>query len=261
MVKKLLLALLLIPQLGCAALVGSRFPEGGTIPSGEGTVLPPQQISGLEAWYDASRGTFQNTTFNTPARATDDVVLGWLDQSGKGRHLNTGSGSPLLKLAVQNGLPGVLFSGSSQYLQSLNWGTIAQPFTLIVSFKGVAYGAGDRCIVGSDGTTTMIERESTSGQLRIQGSASLAGPSFSDTTLGHVALGVFNGAGSLFYLDNVTLGAGDAGTNSFNGFDVAQCASASGANIYVYETMLYSKQLSATEISNIYTYLAKKWGL
>jgi hypothetical protein len=68
-------------------------------------------------WLKADAGTYQSSG-GSAATADSDPVGEWQDQSGNGNHVTQGTGTakPLLKLNVQNSLPGVLFDGSDDIL-------------------------------------------------------------------------------------------------------------------------------------------------
>jgi hypothetical protein len=98
----------------------------------------------LDASFSPS--LFQNSNGTTAAAATDNPVGYWADQSGLGNHaIQSTSGSrPLLKLANQNGLPGLFLDGTDDFLSA----TIADfqllaATTVIIVAKPVAAAAAD----------------------------------------------------------------------------------------------------------------------
>jgi hypothetical protein len=103
-----------------------------------GRVFDPRRIAGCIFNLDASvvSSLFQNSDGTTAATAANDPVGYATDLSGSGNHakqtIATGS-RPFLKLNNQNGLPGLLFDGSNDFLtatianfQSLTAATIIQ---------------------------------------------------------------------------------------------------------------------------------------
>lgn len=95
--------------------VAVRFRTPAT---GGSTAFSPNQLQGLKLWLKADAGLFQDTAGTIPAVNNNDPVALWQDQSGNNNHFSTSvSGQrPLLKTAVQNGLPAVQGDGSNDQL-------------------------------------------------------------------------------------------------------------------------------------------------
>lgn len=78
--------------------------------------VTPDSIAGLAAWYDASDAlTLYDATSGGSLSATDGTVARWQDKSGNARHF-TSSAGPTNKAAIQNGMRGLLFDGSSHFM-------------------------------------------------------------------------------------------------------------------------------------------------
>jgi hypothetical protein len=81
--------------------------------------LPPYE-STLQYVYRADEGTFSDLAGTTPATTDGTTVLRWVDAGGGSNYLGHASAGPQLKTNRINGLPSLLFDGSSQFLQFLN---------------------------------------------------------------------------------------------------------------------------------------------
>jgi peptidoglycan/xylan/chitin deacetylase (PgdA/CDA1 family) len=78
----------------------------------------PKSISGLQLWFKADKGLYQDAAMTTPAVADSDPVGAWQDQSGNGKHATqaTAGYRPFLKLNIQNGRQVLRFDGSDDQL-------------------------------------------------------------------------------------------------------------------------------------------------
>lgn len=99
------------------AMLGSPAPIATTYGYQK---FDPYSISGLAAWYDVSdmATLFQNSNGTTAAVAQNDPVGFLQDKSQNGRHMtqSTNNDRPLLQLRSRNGLPSLLFDGTSDFL-------------------------------------------------------------------------------------------------------------------------------------------------
>jgi hypothetical protein len=83
------------------------------------TWAPVASIAGLQLWLDASdASTLFDATTGGYAVAADGAVARWEDKSGNARHAtqDTSGSRPIRKLSVQNGLGGLRFDGSDDFL-------------------------------------------------------------------------------------------------------------------------------------------------
>src|SRR5260221_4191016 len=96
----------------------------------------PFEISGLQAWYDASRisGLSNNASIGV-----------WDDLSGNNRTLlqSNGSKKPTYQTSVINGLPGVRLGGpgTGQFMQTAAF-TLSVPHTVYMVMKQITWGFG-----------------------------------------------------------------------------------------------------------------------
>lgn len=82
---------------------GNRLAENG---------FSPLDIPGLQSWFAADRQIFKDAGTTPPAN--DDTVEQWNDLSGNWNA--TATDKPTYKTNVVNGLPAVLFNGTSNYM-------------------------------------------------------------------------------------------------------------------------------------------------
>ncbi|MFY0644215.1 MAG: T9SS type A sorting domain-containing protein [Bacteroidia bacterium] len=102
--------------------------------SGPGGIGDTTGNSSLKLWLTSSIGP-SSTTPNAK-------VTQWIDRSGAGNNLGSGSNSePVFINNVQNGFPGVKFSGS-HYMQSIRTSSLANPeLTMFIVIKNYNSGA------------------------------------------------------------------------------------------------------------------------
>lgn len=119
----------MITPLGYKGITPLGRAVGGAAP------FDPATISGLKLWLKADAGLYQDSGRATPATADNDPVWSWADQSGQGRHATAeiSGRRPLLKTAIQNGMPVVRFDGTDD---DLRFTTVDLPaFSMYIVFK------------------------------------------------------------------------------------------------------------------------------
>lgn len=248
----------------------SRAPAGRRFLSVGGGAFTPLALSGLAAWFDATRSTFQERTggsATTPAAADNDPVGSWLDLSGNARHATGPADSkrPVLKLGVKNGRSVVRFDGTDDILSTAT---------------GFLDGAVDL-------TVFLVSRMRSAG---------VSGRTLADGTGGgsNWLLGTFGGNATSFYDGNFHESSGNAGsTNWFlnvarrdstasnlftNGAanTGATTTPGSGPNGFAFgnrgdeteprdadvaEVVAYSRALTTSERQAVESYLNSKWGV
>jgi hypothetical protein len=128
---------------------------------GRATGFAPAQPAFLQLWVAADFGTYTDTALTSPVSTDGTAVGGWRDQSGKGNHATqaTGARQPLLKTAVQNGKPSVLFAvANTQWLGvdslAAAFTGSSLPITVMAVVKPVSVGSGQVFLgFGAAGTT------------------------------------------------------------------------------------------------------------
>ncbi len=219
-----------------------------------GAVDPP--LTGLDARWRADTGVTEAGT----------GVSSWVDMiSSFDMVQGTDANRPALVTGVINGQPVVRFTqANTDFLTQATGPTgQAQPYTIAAVAKKTATGvvqwvltaAGNNTFrnlgVDSDGTAIMF-----------------AGSTFDtadaiDTNF-HAWVGIFNGASSELFLDNASLGTGDASTGaSTTGFTVGGGNNA-GSDPFggdIAEVLFYDHALDASERTALDTYVAARYGI
>lgn len=217
----------------------------------------PTSIPDLEIWFDAS-------DVSTITHSSNSVSQ-WDDKSGNGRHLTqaTSSKQPTTGSATINGLNVLSFDGTDDSMSCSYGGEIAKPQTIFMVIQGqsgvtrtVIDGLADpkRINVFMDTTYNMYAGLSLNSGVGTDGS----------TTHQFTCIYKSDDTGD-FRINGVSEATGSIGPQTGSlGMLVAE--SIAGANNYqaLYaEILMYSRELSATEISNVETYLQSKnkWGV
>lgn len=112
----MLVALLaFMPVATAQVMKSSRTISARPVVSGGGGSWLPTDEASLVAWYKADVGV-TNTSDVTPP-SDGDSIKGWKDNSAHGiaaTNFLGGGAEPIFKTALQNGLPGVRFNGTTQ---------------------------------------------------------------------------------------------------------------------------------------------------
>lgn len=190
------------------------------------------------------------------ASADGDPVTTWQDQSGNGRHASaaTSAKRPTLKLAIQNGLPALLFDGVDDYLAATVT-TIAQPHT--VAIVGKATGAGNQFYFDGANVTAAVTNATSTTAVRMYAGANLDKSGLTADAW-RIILAEFNGASSKNYVNNLAAATGDAGSSA-TGTTLYLGAYGAGPsaflNGYLGEVLVVPSILSSQQRSDLQTYL------
>lgn len=183
---------------------------------------------------------------------TDTGVSQWDDQSGNGNHLKqaTGANQPALQ-----GNGSILFDGLTHFLKADAF-TLVQPETIYLLGKQVTWTNTDRIFDGNVINTGLIIQTGTTPNLAAY-AGSFSGQS-SDLVLdtyGIIAV-VFNGASSVFQIDDNTPITGDFGAANMGGFTLgANGSSLQFGNIQVKEVLIYSEDHDAVTRAQVISFL------
>jgi hypothetical protein len=225
----------------------------------------PKRLTGLAAWYDAS--VLSSVTL------TSGFVSQWNDLSGGGLNLTQGTEAARPGVGTLNGRQAIVFDGSNDFLANAampsgyQFGTIAILFTqdqnpgsTFLHGNVSASTFGFRIAYSQLGTDFRTESYNSSG------TAYRASGGVRSGTDPRVLVHTFDGqTTATMRLD----GTAFTGTNTFGRLDevglIVGAARSSGAtatpmNGRVGEVVIYTRLLSAAEISRVEGYLAKKWG-
>lgn len=83
------------------------------------TFISPTDVSDLKLWLDSTTGLFDATSSGSAVTTDGSAVARWEDQSGGGNHAtqSTSNNRPVLKTAIQNGKNVLRFDGSNDTMQ------------------------------------------------------------------------------------------------------------------------------------------------
>lgn len=225
-----------------------RVQASDVLPSSSGPATVPV-TNGLLAHYDAS----------ALALTDGDPITTWPDETDNGNDLT--GGSPVYRDSQLNGLPAVDFDGVDDLLDVV-WPSLqSQPNTILVVLSAPSDGdAANDADQGSSNNRHYLNRHSTTGW-RIYAGGSVV--SSSVHTVGPlVATEVFDGASSFLRIERTQVASGDAGSHSSSGITVMANHDGSETNSGILaEFLFYNRLLTATEIDDVETYLATKWGI
>lgn len=235
--------------------------------------------SALKGWFKA----------DSLALANDAPVSTWADSSGLANDATqAGANRPVFKTAVQNSLPGVLFTSASSHSMNANGvatggafnGTNA-PFTYMAVFRQTSLTATH--VFCSHGTTaggaTMVNALRTS---TVPGSSYQLGrgdastftaidsqPLAPDIVSNYIFSGVFNGSTGECYRNGTQIIAATdlskAGAQTFNRFSLGCRVSNGTAGLflggYLFEVMAFAVALSTAERQAAEWEMGSKWGI
>jgi hypothetical protein len=234
-----------------------------------GKLLPvPQQIANLQVWLDATKDTYQDTLFATPAVANNDPIKGWKDQSGNGFHFTAGAGQWTLKTSLQNGLNGITNAATGNYLTN-NTVTIASPFTVVAACNDVSSPGSNHSGFWMDtgGGSQGIEFDPINKRIGYEGPA----PIFTNSSIytlntNYIWTFLYNSTASACYQNNAAITFGSTNPGSFSstavniGFNAGFGASAYFLGNF-FEIIVYTRNLTTTEGTTLYNYLHTKWNI
>jgi hypothetical protein len=214
----------------------------------------PSSVAGLIAWFKA----------DTLSLNDGDAIGTWPDSSANGNDATQGTAAnkPTYKTNILNSKAIVRFDGTNDYLTTPTFTALAQPNTVIGVVKSTAPSTND---VFWDGTS--------SGHRNLSWNA--AGDqwyAFAGSTLGYGAIltsgsffivaVTYNGASSKMWKGGGAAVVGNANTNDIAQFrlggDTTPSQFLAGDEA---EIILYNAAVSLTDLNNLGSYLATKWGL
>lgn len=230
-----------------------------------GSAITSIPVTGLWAWYDAALGVTGTTD-----------ILEWQDQSGNLRDLTASIGAePSLVSNAINGLPAISSYGlTCQMSTAVNFADLSNGGTIfLVGKESNVNGATNSDIngvfIGAGAITNMnIQRgTTTSGVAAIRGginagtyvTTSLILP---ESTFGRIRL-KNNGATNYISVNNGTEGSAAADGSGYIATPLTVFKSLGNAqgNKQIAEIIIYTRELSTSEITQVETYLATKYAL
>lgn len=157
------------------------------------------------------------------------TVSGWVDQTGANDFAQaTATNQPIKTANAINGYPGLLFDGSDNFMNTVDFGNVAQPYTFYFVVENVSWTDGDKLI--SAGSAFAIIAEGGGGTNLYM----FAGSYEPIRTFGvgeyKIASCVYNGATSIFQV-NDDVATGNTGTGAIDG-GLFLCSNNVGATQY-----------------------------
>lgn len=215
----------------------------------------PKSISGLYAWYDAADAS-------TITQATG--VSAWADKSGNGRTCSqaTGVNQPAYVLAGQNGKNVIDFASSTYKMTTDGTAWSLTDNTMFWSFQFPDTAASAASWVLFDfNTVRELVYGNTTAEFRLGVTLTGVVPVsrrwyiLSIQFLGVPTIYRLNQSAGTTITGNATYLSG-ASTQMYMGFGGGN----TGIRGYIGESITYSTALSATQVTTVNNYLAKKWG-
>lgn len=205
------------------------------------------EFVGALAWWDASALSLTNGA----------SVATWPDKSRNNQDLTaTGSAQPTFSNGVQNGLPAVLFNGTTNQMTGTNTLNTAAAFQVSCVFKVTNFGATST--IFSDTVNTQAEAQVRSTEYVGIGSSGTITGGTPDTSA-HVGVWQFRpGAASKIYIDGTQAATGTTGVEtSF----VPMVGNYAGGNAAMYGYIMEILVSNSTDPTQYLSYLMTKWGL
>lgn len=237
----------------------------------------PRSLSGLAVWLDASDAStlFQNSNATTAASATNDPIGCWANKAGPTNAIqSTNLNRPQYKPASQNGRGTIYLDGVNGFL-TLAY-DLPSPFTLISAQKIEAATGAAFALIGNlqnsgnfDGLLHIHSTSSNTTTVATRIRTGAIAYSTSETTLGTAwSTWVTTITGSTFRarVNRVQLSDGPAQTYTLRDTTISIGRSRTADATFVRavsfaEILLYTRVLSATEITTAENYLKTKWNL
>ena len=225
----------------------------------------PPDISNLYAWFDASDIT-------TITKDGSDRVSQWNNKEGTSARdavQATGGNQPIWLSANRNSLDVIDFDTSSRFMETASALTaISQPITAFIA--GVMpvnnpikfETAWSKHSSVSTSFRLMFGDIDSNDTFRINAGTTIT---FTETGIENTwqyVTCVYNTTASKLRFGGVEKLSGDAGSNTFRGFSIADNGNQddNAWTSIIGEIIFYDKLLSGSEISQVESYLSNKWG-
>ena len=250
---------------------------GGLAISKPGSASPfvPSQIGGLTIWLKADAGITKDGS---------DRVSNWNDQSGNNNHFTqaTGTAKPLYTASAKNGLPAIVFDGTSDYMASAAFTLGAFSLFSVVSRKwqtATYAGLFRHNLTATTGqgffTTSSVVYGWNSAEFVVSGngfqdtqSPRAIGPYGSLTNDTYHLISTGCGASNTFLRLNKTSVARTTTNASITAVSATAAIGTDAALLNadwwdggIAELLIYNSVLSAGDIAKVETYLSSKWAI
>ena len=234
----------------------------------ESAAIPiPLTIPGLQFWFDSEVGTFQDSSFATPADSDGDVVGGWRDQSGNGYDViqATTANKPFLKLIqTPNGNNSIFYDGTTKELANTSVDLVTQTFTFAFAFRFQAFINKTMCLVGPVPGGIEVTVVSDKVILRPAGGATIGESTNALSTGYHILIITYDGTNWAMRVDEAGDGSGSNAQTFTTGTSEFYIGSRNGAIQWrqrFVDNLFYNRVLTAAEISSLETFLNEKSGI
>ena len=229
----------------------------------------PKVISDLEVWNDFSDAStlFQGSDGTTPATAPGDPVGYAYDKSGNGRHAtqSVANNRPTIAADTFNGRRGLTFDGSNDYL---SYGNISSAFSSQAGTAFIVFTANDNLYMLFRTRTNYTNLWSNSGSFTFEGSwrtarLSQVASGGSLTVVASPKVYSLQSSASVYEVkvDETVVASASAQWNAGDDYTIAGSPADTYMASEVYEVLLYSRILSASEGQSVRGYLYAKWGV
>jgi len=220
----------------------------------------PSRIDGLQLWLDATKGLFDATSGGNPVTTDDATVARWEDQSGNSNHFTqaTTNDRPKLKTYIKNNKNIIRFDGVFDSMQKTAIFT-SQPYTIFFVFS---FASGGRMMAGIVNNWLFGSWNGKSNRA-FNGGWVFEGTSTS--TAFQLATFKCNSSGSIYYQNTTQFGS-SGGTGSPSGLIIGRGDAGTNPDKEpaagdICEIVAYNKDLSATNLTLVNSYLNSKWAV
>ena len=241
--------------------------------------ITPNQIPGLNLWYDAA---LANATNFDPVPADTGAVTAWKDKQATGRDANQASGTrkPTWHANQSGGYGAILFDGSNDVLtlNPIDWALSLAGQTTYIVVKANALTGTPRVTQTNTGGyqffwDTYWGIETASGRAKSASAGNTTSYQYmgmifdgsktdaNTTTQNNLRLQMrINGVlQTLTFSANVGTATAGSATGLFVGGDSQPPSNPFSG--YIAEMMIWTRTLSATEITSVENYLSNKWAI
>lgn len=257
---------------------GIQLPIFGDL-AAQGAAVSPSNIPSLNLWYDASVASA--TTFN-PVPANGGAVQAWLDKQGNGRdaNQNTGNRQPIWNSGQQNGLGSINFDGTNDVLtlNPISWALSLPGQTTYIVLKANALSGIPRAtmtntngfqffwntywgVETASGRATSLTAGDTTNYyyMGMIFDGTQSDPNITIQNNARVKMRINGVAQSLTFTANANATTSAAANTLYVGADNSPAANPFSGHIG--ELLIWTRTLTASEITTVETYLADKWGI
>ncbi len=227
------------------------------------------------AFYDASRGVWQDSARTTPAAANADVVGAWEDLSGNGYHAiqGTTANKPTLRLNVLSSLPVIRFDGND-FLRKTSFADFSDNYTAFVILKMAAGDNSQGVFEVSNGTFDtgfyMLHNVGNSSEWRGKGSVPVQLVSFTSPDIKDSVFRLHSmhntGTQLQYWLNNVSKGTATytpSNANTLNQLDIGKI-NTGGYDLNagdIATLILFNRTLTTNERNGVVNAMNSRYGV